>query len=97
MCYAASFVQNEVGKLRDYHHLVSSLFNDRPGSLVGGVRSCDELPKLESCLCCSSDLGFRLKKLLILPDVVSLPGLWWVGDDVADSGFGDVVSMVGSL
>jgi hypothetical protein len=27
----------------------SSLLRDRPGSLVGGVRSCEELLKLDSC------------------------------------------------
>lgn len=75
----------------------SSLFNDRPGSLVGGVRSCEELPKLESCLCCSSCLGFRLKKLLILPVVVFLLGLGKVGDAVLDSVFDNALSSIGSL
>jgi hypothetical protein len=45
-------------------------------SLVGGVRSCEELPKLESCFPCSSwPRGLRLKKLFILPEVVCLLGL----------------------
>jgi hypothetical protein len=74
--------------------LQPSLPSDRPGSLVGGVRSWEELPKLESCFSWSSGLGLRLKKLMIFPDVVLLPGLGKVGDDVvASDDIGEVSSI----
>jgi hypothetical protein len=77
--------------------LQSSLFSDRPGSLVGGVRSWEELPKLESCFGESSCLGFRLKKFLILPEVVFRPGLGQVGDAVVESVPDCVVSSIASF
>lgn len=65
-----------------------SLCTDRPGSLVGGVvRSCEELPKLESCLPCSScPFGLRLKKFLNRPVVFFLPGLNPVDECEFESG-----------
>jgi hypothetical protein len=67
----------------------SSLLSDRPGSLVGGVRNCEELPKLDNCFSGSLWLlGFRLKKLIIFPVVVFLPGLGQVGEVVVESVFG---------
>ena len=92
---AAWFVKDGCEFGESNARLHSSLLSDLPGSLVCGVRNCEELPKLESCLCCSSVLGFRLKKLLILPVVVFLLGL--AGEAVAGLVFGTTVSGVASL
>ena len=65
----------------------SSLLAECPGSLVGGVRRCEELPKLDRCFS-SSELffGFHLKKLFSFP-VRLLPGLGMVGDVVSEVAF----------
>lgn len=66
----------------------SSLLSERPWSLVAGVvLNCDELPKLESCLPCSSGpFGFRLKKFLKRPVVFFLLGLKPGPEDACESG-----------
>jgi hypothetical protein len=59
----------------------SSLFTDWPGSLVGGVLSCEELPNEESCFSWSLFLlGLRLKNFFSLSVRLVLPGLGSVGD-----------------
>lgn len=68
-------VENNVGKKKVNEFAQSSLLTDRPGSLVGGVRSCEELPKEESCFSCSLLLrGLRLKKLFNFSVLLFRPG-----------------------
>lgn len=60
------------------------------------MRSWEELPKLDNCFSGSLWLlGFRLKKLIIFPVVVFLPGLEHVGEVVVESLFGGGTSESG--
>lgn len=62
------------------------------------VRSCEELPKLESVFPCSScPLGFLLKKLLNRPVVCFLPGLRPPAEFRSGSGCDVGAASIGSL
>jgi len=83
MCDAYSKGEQPVRKVLNFcsRDPQSSLLTDLPGSLVGGVRSWDELPKEESCFSWSSlFLGFRLKKVFNFSVLLLRPGLELVGE-----------------